>query len=100
MNETPDNVVSINRSSRGPGGNGNGNGNSARFAAIESRLTDVESRLTAVETHLKYLATKEDIQTLHTTIEQAKNSMLRWGIGVFGSALASVLFMAFRMSGG
>lgn len=99
MNETPDNVVSINRSSRGPGG-GNGNGNGTRFATIESRLTDVESRLTAVETHLKYLATKEDIQALHTTIEQAKNSLLRWGIGIFGSALASVLVMAFRLSSG
>lgn len=78
---------------------GGGNGGGSRLAAVESRLTHVESRLAALETRIEYLATKADIQALHTTIEQAKNSMLRWGVGIFVTALGSVLFMAFRLAG-
>ena len=119
MNEPPDNVHYMDKPHRKTSANG-GNGNGSRLAVVESRLTTVEarlekvdtrlaaveSRLAAVETRLDFVATKEDIQTLHTTIEQAKNSMLRWGVGIFvtatGSLLAAlggVLFMAFRLIG-
>lgn len=98
MNEPPDNVHYMDKPHRKTSANG-GNGNGSRLAVVESRLA-------AVETRLDFLATKEDIQTLHTTIEQAKNSMLRWGVGIFvtatGSLLAAlggVLFMAFRLIG-
>jgi len=133
VSERPDNVMPFSKPQRKPASNGdNGNGYGARLAVVEARLTAVEShlekvdarlvavearlgavesRLAAVETRLETLAatlaTKEDIQSLHTGIEKAKNSMLRWGIGIFVAvltsvvaALGSVLFMAFRLSSG
>jgi len=114
MNEPTDNVVPIGGKQPNPRSNGSngGNGNGTRLAVVESRLTNVEARLekvdarlvaveerlARVETRIEYLATKADIQALHTTIEQAKNSMLRWGVGIFVTALGSVLFMAFRLT--
>jgi len=129
VSERPDNVMPFSKPQRKPasnGGNGNGHGErlavvearltaveshlekvDSRLAAVEGRLGAVESRLAAVETRLESVATKEDIQSLHTGIEKAKNSMLRWGIGIFVAvltsvvaALGSVLFMAFKLSSG
>ena len=49
-------------------GSGNGNGTDARLRSIEDRLTQLE-------THFGYLAKKEDITKMETTL-------LRWQIGI------------------
>ena len=61
----------------------------------DDRLARVESRLAALEVHLQYLATKEDIQAL-------QSSMLKWCMGslimVVGIA-CTIIFIVMRATG-
>ena len=47
------------------------------------RLGRLETRL---DTEIKHLATKEDLQSIRTFIEEKMSGMLRWLIGVVASA--------------
>jgi len=98
MNKQHGNVYDMDSPQRAAGSNGNnGNGNGTRMALVENRLAAVESRLDKVDTRLaaveerlakldtrvEYLATKEDLQAMQST-------MLKWGIGIIVTSIIGV----------
>ncbi|WP_424947543.1 hypothetical protein [Candidatus Spongiihabitans sp.] len=84
MNQPGDNIVPLKSVvdppvPASPGGGGG-----------DGRLAAIETRLSALEVHVTYLATKEDIQAIHTTIQSTSNQTLKWLIGVLLSSMIAI----------
>ena len=81
MNQPGDNIVPLKSVvdppvPASPGGGGG-----------DGRLAAIEARLSALEVHVTYLATKEDIQAIHTTIQSTSNKTLKWTLGIVISSM-------------
>lgn len=99
MNRNEDNVANLHRRGRSGASNGGGrNGGGFRLDELERRVgvLEQETRETKgicieLKTRMEGLATKEDVL-------QAKNDMLKWGVGIIIVMLVSVVGHVFLRS--
>ena len=81
MNENKVTSISSRRGIQNGGNNGNGS---------DARLRSIEDRLTQLETHFGYLAKKEDIKGMETTL-------LRWQIGIVVVVIVTLVSVIFKL---
>lgn len=66
-----------------------------RVEKLESTIVDVQLRLVRIETRLESTATKADIETVNTKIQEMGRTMIQWAVGS-AVILAGLAFTAAR----
>ena len=52
-----------------------------RVEKLEGTMVDVQLRLVRIETRLESMATKADIETVNTKIQEMGRTMIQWAVG-------------------
>lgn len=87
------------QASAGNTGSGNeppeGSGLEKRIEKLEGTIVDVQLRLVRIETRLESVATKADIESVNTKIQEMGRTMIQWAVGS-AVVLAGLAFTAAR----
>lgn len=66
-----------------------------RVEKLEGTIFDVQLRLVRIETRLESMATKADIESVNTKIQEMGRTMIQWAVGS-AVVLAGLAFTAAR----
>lgn len=69
-----------------------------RVEKLESTMIDVQLRLVRIEARLESMATKADIETVNTKIQEMGRTMIQWAVGSAVGMSALFATIAFSLA--